>query len=184
MSEIIVQYNVEGIKDLCIIKPKVYYDQRGYLYESYNLKMFKKRGLDVSFVQDNEAFSKEGTLRGFGINVKNPQAKLVRVMSGEIFDVVIDLRPESNTFLKYYSIVLSSENKKQLYIPRGFAHAYLALKDSVVLFKVTTHYVSGDEVNFAWNSPIFDIEWPIGDRELILSDTDKSSPEFRRSMVI
>jgi len=184
MNQIRVQRDIGGIQGLCIIEPQIFKDKRGYLFEAYNDKAFHRENLNTHFVQDNEAYSQKGVLRGFGINIKNPQVKLVRVLSGKIFDVVIDLRPKSKTFMKWFAIELSSDNKQQLYIPEGFAHAYLALKDSNVLFKVTTHYVMGSEVGFAWNSSAFDINWPMDEAEIILSDRDKNNPEFSRSIVV
>ena len=118
------------------------------------------------------------------MNTKIPQAKLVRVISGKIYDVTIDLRPESMTFMKCFCIELSSENKKQLYIPEGFGHAYLALEDSEVLFKVSSHFIPGDEVGFAWNSKVFDVKWPIPMEEMIFSDKDRDNPEFNIAMVV
>lgn len=184
MEKIKVHKDLSGIQGLCLIEPKILTDNRGYLFEAYNRKEFHSKGLITEFIQDNEASSRKGVLRGFGINIKNPQAKLVRVLSGLIFDVVIDLRKESDTFMKWFGIKLSSENHKQLYIPEGFAHAYLALEDAVVLFKVSTHHVSGDEIGFAWDSEIFNISWPTdGIDEIILSNTDRDNHKFEISMV-
>ncbi len=128
------------------------------------------------FIQDNEVYSNKGVLRGFHVNRRHPQAKLVRTIYGSIYDVVIDLRKDSHTYKKWFGITLSSENKKQLYIPEGFAHAYIALEDSIIQFKVTTHYVLGDELGFAWNSKCFDISWPV--MQVIQNETDSNSPDF------
>lgn len=106
----------------------------------------------MKFVQDNESVSKKGVLRGMHVNIKHPQDKLVRVLDGEILDVVIDLRKDSITYLSCFSVILSNDNKKQLYIPKGMGHGYLAIKDCRILFKTTTHYIPGDELGFAWNS--------------------------------
>ncbi len=176
MSKISVNRNVEGIDGLCIIEPKVFSDSRGYLMEPYNEEDFLEEELDYHFVQDNEAFSRKGVLRGFHVNYNHPQAKLIRVVSGTIYDVVIDLRKDSKTYKKWFGIELSSDNKKQLYIPEGFGHAYQAIEDSVVNFKVTTHWIAGDEIGFAWNSKEFGIDWPISN--LIQNDNDRSSPDF------
>ena len=119
MGKIIVQRDVFGIQGLCVIEPKMFEDNRGYLFEAYNESDFFEAGLDFHFVQDNEVHSKKGVLRGCHVNRKHPQGKLVRVLSGIIFDVVIDLRKGSSTFKKWCGIKLSSKNKKQLYIPEG-----------------------------------------------------------------
>lgn len=176
MSKIKVFRNIHGIEGLCVIEPKSYDDARGYFMEAYNETEFFQESLEYRFIQDNEVFSYKGVLRGFHVNVNHPQAKLVRVIVGEIYDVVIDLRKESDTYKKWFSIRLSATNKKQLYIPEGFGHAYLALEDSVVIFKVTTNYIAGDEVGFAWNSKDFDIPWPV--REPIQNEKDSTSPDF------
>lgn len=182
MGKIRVQHNVEDILGLSLIEPKMFNDNRGYLFEAYNEEDFISEGIDAKFVQDNEAHSKIGVLRGFGINMKHPQAKLIRVIHGSIYDVVIDLRKESKTYLKWYGIELSATNKRQLYIPEGFAHAYLVLSDADVLFKVTTHFILGDEIGFAWNSKQFGIRWPINEEKIILSDADKNNPDFSTLM--
>lgn len=176
MGKIQVQRNVGGMEGLHIIIPQVFQDNRGYLMESFNDIEFREEGFLYQFVQDNEAFSHKGVLRGFHVNRNHPQAKLIRVVSGEIYDVVIDLRKESNTYKKWYGVILSSKNKKQLYIPKGFGHAYQAIEDSVIIFKVTSHWISGDEVGFAWNSKEFGITWPIDNP--IHNDNDRNSPDF------
>lgn len=176
VSKITVAKDVGGIKGLNLIKPKIFSDIRGNFMESYNEMEFSREGLSYHFIQDNEVFSYKGVLRGFHVNVNHPQAKLVRVIVGGIYDVVIDLRKESDTYKKWFSIRLSATNKKQLYIPEGLGHAYLALEDSVVIFKVTTNYIAGDEVGFAWNSKDFDIPWPV--REPIQNEKDSTSLDF------
>ena len=178
MSKIQVQRNIGGIEGLHIIEPKVFSDTRGYLMESYNESDFIEEGLTYRFIQDNEAVSKKGVLRGFHVNQNHPQSKLIRVICGEIYDVVIDLRKESNTFKKWVGVTLSADNKKQLYIPEGFGHGYQAIEDSVVGFKVTTHWIAGDEVGFAWNSKEFNIDWPI--KNPIQSEKDRSSLDFSK----
>lgn len=178
MSKIHVLRDVENIKGLCVIEPKVFSDNRGFLMESYNEKDFSEEGLSAKFVQDNEAFSRRGVLRGFHVNRHHPQGKLIRVLDGEIFDVAIDLRINSPTYKKWYGVNLSEENRKQLYIPEGFGHGYLALTDARILFKVTTHWIAGDEIGFAWNSEEFNIDWPI--KNPIQNESDKSSPDFSK----
>ena len=165
--------NIDG---LFVVEPTIFSDNRGDLFEAYNDEVFSAHSLNLKFVQDNEANSKKGVLRGMHVNVKHSQGKLVRVLDGEILDVVIDLRKESPTYMSCYSIVLSNKNKKQLYIPEGMGHGYLALQDSRVLFKTTTHYIPGDELGFAWNSKAVTVDW--GVKEPIQKDRDKSSKDL------
>lgn len=184
MRKLNISHDVNGIEGLCVIECKHFEDRRGYLCETYNDEEFIENGLTAKFVQDNEAYSRKGVLRGFGVNMKVPQSKLVRVISGKIFDVSVDLRPDSKTFMKCFCIELSSDNKKQLYIPEKFGHAYLALEDSEVFFKVTSHFIPGDEVGFAWNSKFFDVKWPMSVNKMIFSDKDRDNPEFDIAMVM
>lgn len=165
--------NIEG---LFIIEPTVFSDNRGDLFESYNDEVFAANGLDMRFVQDNESSSKQNVLRGMHVNVKHPQGKLIRVLDGEILDVVIDLRKDSTTYMSCYSILLSNDNKKQLYIPEGMGHGYLALKDARILFKTTTHYIPGDEMGFAWDSKAITIDWGI--EEPVQNDRDNKSRDL------
>lgn len=176
MAKIEVFCNIGGIEGLTIIIPKVFEDNRGYLMESFNNDDLNEVGIVDQFVQDNEAFSKKDVLRGFHVNRSHPQAKLIRVLDGEIYDVAIDLRPDSPSYRKWYGVRLSAENKKQLYIPEGFGHGYLALTDARILFKVTTHWIAGDEIGFAWNSKDFAIDWPVANP--IQNDNDRNSPDF------
>ncbi len=178
MGKIEVFRNAGNIEGLTVIIPKVFEDNRGYLMESFNNDDLAEIGIKDCFIQDNEAFSKKNVLRGFHVNRAHPQAKLIRVIDGEIFDVAIDLRPSSKTYKKWYCIKLSAENKKQLYIPEGFGHGYLALTDARILFKVTTHWISGDEIGFAWNSNEFNINWPVDIP--IQNENDKKSLDFSK----
>lgn len=178
MSKIIVKSNIAGIEGLCMIEPKVFDDNRGSFTEAYNESEFFEYGLSAHFVQDNEVHSKKGVLRGMHVNVNHPQAKLIRVLRGTIFDVVVDLRRTSVTYGKWFGVELSADNKKQLYIPEGFGHGYLTLSDADVLFKVTTHYIPGDEIGFAWNSTQNYFKWPVMDDEYIMSLADKSNPQL------
>lgn len=159
MGEIIItQCPIEG---LVIIEPKVHGDERGYFMESYNQKDFAEHGLDMNFVQDNQSMSVKGVLRGLHFQKEYPQGKLVRVIRGTVFDVAVDLRENSKTYGEWYGIELSSENKKQFYIPEGFAHGFLVLSDSAEFcYKCTDFYHPGDEGGIAWNDPDIDIEWP------------------------
>lgn len=159
MGEIIItQCPIEG---LVIIEPKVHGDERGYFMESYNQKDFAEHGLDMNFVQDNQSMSVKGVLRGLHFQKEYPQGKLVRVIRGTVFDVAVDLRENSKTYGEWYGIELSSENKKQFYVPEGFAHGFLVLSDEAEFcYKCTDFYHPGDEGGIAWNDPDIDIEWP------------------------
>lgn len=150
-----------NIKDLVIIEPTVHGDERGYFMETYNQNDMKKAGIDAVFVQDNQSMSTKGVLRGLHYQKQFPQAKLVRVIKGEVFDVAVDLRKDSETYGEWYGIRLSDENKKQFYVPAGFAHGFLVLSDEAEFcYKVTDFYHPGDEGGIAWNDPDLGIEWP------------------------
>ena len=164
------------INGLFVIEPTIFSDNRGYLFEAYNEQVFFAHELNSKFVQDNEVNTKKNVLRGMHVNIKHPQGKLIRVLNGAILDVVIDLRKGSSTYMTCYSIVLSNENKKQLYIPEGLGHGYLALCDSRVLFKTTTHYIPDDELGFAWNSEAISVDW--GVKEPIQNVKDKLSKDL------
>ncbi len=163
------------IEGLYVIEPAVYEDERGYFMESYNLNDFKEAGLDMVFVQDNQSKSSKGVLRGLHFQKKYPQGKLVRVISGEVFDVAVDLRKDSKTFGKWCGIHLSAENKKQFYIPEGFAHGFLVLSDTAEFaYKCTDFYHPNDEGGLIWSDPAIDIEWPIEkDMQLTISEKDQ-----------
>lgn len=164
-----------GIKDLIIIETGVFGDNRGYFMETYNCDEFKEIGLTMSFVQDNQSKSKKGVLRGLHFQKKHPQGKLVRVIKGEVFDVAVDLREGSETFGKWHGVTLSEENKKQFYIPEGFAHGFLVLSDEAeFVYKCTELYHPEDEGGVIWNDNSIGVEWPLENvQELILSDKDK-----------
>lgn len=165
-----------GIKDLYIIEPEVFGDNRGYFMESYNRNTFLKLGLDYDFVQDNQSKSKKGVLRGLHFQKKYPQAKLVRVIEGEVFDVAVDLRKNSPTFGKWFGVLLSDENKRMFMIPRGFAHGFVVLSESATFtYKCDEFYHPEDEGGINWNDKEIDIKWPI-DFEPILSEKDKRHP--------
>lgn len=150
-----------NIKDLVVIEPIVHGDDRGYFMETYNQNDMKEAGIDVEFVQDNQSMSTKGVLRGLHYQKEFPQAKLVRVIKGEVFDVAVDLRRDSETYGERFGIRLSEENKKQFYVPAGFAHGFLVLSDEAEFcYKVTDFYHPGDEGGIAWNDPDLGIEWP------------------------
>lgn len=152
-----------SIKDLFLLEPKVFSDERGWLFESFNALDFKHAtGLAVDFVQENHSFSKQWSLRGMHFQSKHTQGKLVRVVTGAVFDVVVDLRNASPTFGKWVGIELSAENHRQLWIPPGLAHGFLALSASAeVIYKMTDHYHPQSEVCLAWNDPSVAIDWPL-----------------------
>jgi dTDP-4-dehydrorhamnose 3,5-epimerase len=149
------------IEGLYIIEPSVYGDERGYFMETYNQKDMEEAGLKMKFVQDNQSMSVKGVLRGLHYQKEHTQGKLVRVIKGTVFDVAVDLRKESKTFGKWFGVELSDENKKQFYIPEGFAHGFLVLSENAEFcYKCTDFYHHGDEGGLAWNDPNIGIEWP------------------------
>lgn len=170
------------IKDLVVIEPKVFGDERGYFYEAYNKNTFHELGLDYDFVQDNQSFSRKGVLRGLHFQKQFPQAKLVRVIEGEVFDVAVDLRKNSPTFGKWYGVTLSGENKKMFMIPRGFAHGFLVLSETAVFsYKCDDFYHPNDEGGIIYNDPDIGIEWPEVDCELVLSEKDKKHETLKHT---
>jgi len=164
-----------GIQNLVIIETTVYGDNRGYFMETYNYNDFKEVGLDMVFVQDNQSKSKKGVLRGLHFQKEHPQGKLVRVISGEVFDVAVDVRKGSQTFGKWHGVTLSAENRKQFYIPEGFAHGFLVLSDEAeFVYKCTDFYRPNDEGGILWNDPEIGVKWPLeGMGEPVLSEKDK-----------
>jgi len=170
------------LKDCFIIEPTVFGDNRGYFFESYNKSNFDKQtGLDINFIQDNEAFSKKGALRGLHFQKDEfAQAKLVRVTHGKVLDVAVDLRPNSVTFKKYVTIELSSENKKQLFVPRGFAHGYIVLSESAVFnYKCDNIYHKPSEGGIIYNDDTLNIDWILEPSEFIISEKDKVLPTLK-----
>ena len=169
------------LQDVYVIEPKVFGDCRGYFMETYQYEDFRAAGLPMTFVQDNQSKSKQGVLRGLHFQTQNPQGKLVRVVSGEVFDVAVDLRKESPTFGKWYGVILSAENKKQFYVPEGFAHGFLVLSEAAEFaYKCTAYYDPSGEGGILWNDPDLGIDWPIpAGMELILSDKDRAHQSFQ-----
>ncbi len=162
MGQITVTKDFNGIQGLALIEPKVHGDERGYFMETYSYRDFAEAGIDCTFVQDNQSSSKKGVLRGLHYQIEHPQAKLVRVIRGEVFDVAVDLREGSATFGKWGGVRLSEENKRQFFVPAGFAHGYLVLSDyAEFCYKVTDFYHPGDEGGLLWNDPEIGIEWPM-----------------------
>lgn len=161
MGQIKVEKNAGGVDGLCIIEPAVHGDNRGYFMETYNKKDMNEAGLDMNFVQDNQSCSKKGVLRGLHFQKQYPQGKLVRVIRGRVFDVAVDLRSDSETYGRWHGVELTEDNKKQFYIPEGFAHGFLVLSDiAEFCYKVTDFYHPGDESGIAWNDPEIGIIWP------------------------
>lgn len=164
------------IEDLYIIEPTVYGDNRGYFMETYNQIDFFNQGLSYNFVQDNQSSSRRGVLRGLHFQKKYPQAKLVRVLSGEVYDVAVDLRKNSKTYGQWVGVLLSAENKRQFIIPRGFAHGFLVVSDyAEFAYKCDEYYHPEDEGGILYNDPTLSINWGdwIKDEEIILSEKDK-----------
>ncbi|MBQ6072652.1 MAG: dTDP-4-dehydrorhamnose 3,5-epimerase [Bacteroidales bacterium] len=164
-----------------IIEPRVFGDRRGYFFESFSMRDFAAHAGDVEFVQDNESFSaKRGVLRGLHFQKGDKaQAKLIRVVRGRVLDVAVDIRPGSPTFGKYVSVELSGENKRQFFIPRGFAHGFLVLEnDTVFVYKCDNYYAPEAEGSYRWNDPYFGIDWGVSPEEVILSDKDAEAPFF------
>lgn len=160
--QIKVTKNLSGIEGLCLIEPNVHEDERGYFMETYNQSEMHEHGLTMRFVQDNQSCSSKGVLRGLHFQINFPQCKLIRVISGEIFDVAVDLRQNSNTFGKWHGEYLSDCNKKQLLIPEGFAHGFLTLSSKAeILYKVTDFYHPNDEGGIAWNDPEIGVDWGV-----------------------
>jgi dTDP-4-dehydrorhamnose 3,5-epimerase len=176
-------FRFEGtfIKGLYVIEPTVFDDDRGCFMETYNYEKFKEAGLDMVFVQDNQSKSKKGVLRGLHFQKKHPQGKLVRVIKGEVFDVAVDLRKDSETYGKWYGVILNDENKKQFYVPEGFAHGFLVLSEEAeVAYKCNDFYHPEDEGGIRWNDETIGIKWPIIDNQIFLiSNKDLNQGSFK-----
>ncbi len=160
MGQITVEKNVGGIEGLCVITPSVHGDNRGYFMETYSQRDMQEAGINITFVQDNQSMSTKGVLRGLHFQKQYPQTKLVRVIKGNVFDVAVDLRADSKTYGKWYGVELTENNKKQFLIPKGFAHGFLVLSDTVEFcYKCDDFYNPNDEGGLAWNDPEIGIEW-------------------------
>lgn len=172
------------LTDAYVLKPNVYYDERGFFYESFNKKIFQKiTGHDVNFVQDNKSRSSKGILRGFHYqNEPFSQNKLVNVVKGRAYDVAVDMRPLSKTYKNFFGIELTEENHLQFFIPKGFAHAFLALEDNTILeYKVDNQYSKEHESGFFWNDPELPVNWPL--KEIFLSEKDKMLPPLNKLII-
>ncbi len=170
--------HIEGLK---VVTPTVFGDNRGYFMETYNYNDYKEAGIDEVFVQDNQSSSRKGVLRGLHFQKEYPQGKLVRAVRGEVFDVAVDLRKDSPTFGQWYGVALSEENKKQFFIPKGFAHGFLVLSDyAEFAYKCTDFYHPNDEGGLIWNDAEIGIKWPIPEgMELIFSEKDQKWPTLK-----
>ena len=161
MAQIQVEKNVGGIEGLCVIKPAVHGDNRGYFMETYSQRDMLEFGININFVQDNQSMSTKGVLRGLHFQINYPQTKLVRAIKGSVFDVAVDLRKDSATYGKWYGVLLTEDNKKQFLIPKGFAHGFLVLTDTAEFcYKCDDFYHANDEGGLAWNDPEIGIKWP------------------------
>jgi len=166
----------ELIPDVVLVEPRVWPDDRGFFFESYHRAKFEAAGIPDPFVQDNQSRSIRGTLRGLHQQRTQPQGKLVRALAGTIWDVAVDIRRGSPTFGKWVGVELSGENRRQLWIPKGFAHGFVVLSDTAdVLYKCTDLYKPDDELGIAWNDPTVGIEWPLAEAPL-LSPKDAEAP--------
>jgi dTDP-4-dehydrorhamnose 3,5-epimerase len=168
------------IQDLVIITPRIFEDERGFFFEAYNQLKFCEDGINYQFIQDNQSFSKRGVIRGLHFQVSPfAQAKLVRVLQGEILDVAVDLRKDSATYGKYFSVVLSAENKKQLMVPHGFAHGFAVLSETAsVIYKVDKLYNKDSERGIRYDDPTLNIDWQLSPEEVIVSERDLILPSF------
>jgi dTDP-4-dehydrorhamnose 3,5-epimerase len=172
------------LRDVLLLEPQIFGDERGFFYESFNQHLFESiAGRPVTFVQDNHSRSRRNVLRGLHYQIRQTQAKLVRVIAGEVFDVVVDLRKRSSTFGGWTSTVLSADNRRQVWIPEGFAHGFLVLSDiAEVLYKATDYWAPQHERCIAWNDPELAIDWPLRE-DPVLSDRDRQAPRLDRAEV-
>ncbi len=168
-----MRFSPTTIPDVILIEPKVFADERGFFLESYQKQLFFEAGIPFDFVQDNHSKSQQGVLRGLHYQIQQPQGKLVRVISGEIFDVAVDIRKHSPTFGKWVGDYLSAENKKMLWVPSGFAHGfYVTSPDAEVIYKATDYYAPQWERAILWNDPAIHVNWPLQGNPPVLSPKD------------
>lgn len=188
MIKFIVEKDIAGIEGLTIITPIPIFDSRGYFMETYNKQEFEKYGMKLHFVQENQSFSNKGVLRGLHFQRKHSQGKLIYAMRGTFFDVAVDLRRDSKTFGKWYGIILSAENKKEIYIPSGFAHGFLALEDNTIFSaKVTEYFYPNFSDGILWNDPDLNIKWPLellNGSPLVQSEIDKTRKTLKQVLKI
>jgi len=167
-----------SLKGVLLIENQYYPDDRGFFMETYNFRRYEEKGFERTFVQDNLSYSKQHVLRGLHYQLKRPQGKLVFAVRGEIFDVAVDIRRGSPKFGDWFGAVLSEENKRQIFIPEGYAHGFCVLSERAdVIYKCTDFYTSGDEYGILWSDPDIGIDWPI--KQPILSEKDKENPRLQ-----
>ncbi len=168
----------QSLPGVILIKPDLFEDNRGFFLETYHLAKYKEKGIDHPFVQDNHSRSHKGALRGLHYQLRRPQAKLVYVVAGEVLDVAVDIRRGSPTFGHWTGTILSENNRRQLFIPEGFAHGFCVLSDRAdVIYKCTDLYTAGDDYGIVWSDPTIDVTWPI--ENPVLSEKDRRNPELR-----
>jgi dTDP-4-dehydrorhamnose 3,5-epimerase len=178
------KFTETSIEGVYIIEPTIFGDDRGYFMETYHQGEFKEAGLDLNFVQDNQSKSTKGVIRGLHFQYTKPQGKLVRVIKGEVFDVAVDLRRNSSTYGKWEGVILSEENKKQFYVPEGFAHGFVVLSDiAEFTYKCTDFYDSEDEGGILWNDPNIGIVWPVDVDDAVLSEKDKNWKTLKETTI-
>ena len=170
--------------DLVVIEPAVFEDKRGYFFESYHTQKLAALGIDIDFVQDNQSFSKQGTIRGLHYQTAPyAQNKLVRVVQGEVWDIAVDLRPNTQTFGKWEGVRLSAANKKQLLIPKGFAHGFAVLsRQAIVLYKCDAFYVREAEQGIVFNDPTLAIDWKLDTQKVNVSEKDRQLPTLQETI--
>ena len=177
----------ETILEGCyVLTPNVYEDKRGYFFESFNYEKFKKAtGFNIDFVQDNESYSTRGVLRGLHYQLgTSAQAKLVRVVRGSVLDIAVDIRPSSLTFGKHVSIELTAENKRQFFVPRGFAHGFIVLSETAIFnYKCDNYYNKESEAGIIYNDPTLNIDWKLPQNELIVSEKDLALPKLENAKI-
>ena len=180
MGHITVEKNLGGIDGLCLIKPAIHGDARGFFMETYSARDMNEAGINISFVQDNISLSTKGVLRGLHFQKLHPQAKLIYIVKGAVYDVAVDLRKDSSTYGEWHGAVLSEENKHQILIPRGFAHGFLVLSETALFcYKCDDFYHPDDEGGIRWDDPNLAISWPLESGELpLLSEKDKHQPSL------
>ena len=164
-----------SLAGVLLLEPRVFGDERGFFFESFNARAFRDAtGLDLAFVQDNHSHSRQGVLRGLHYQIEQPQGKLVRVVTGEVFDAVVDLRRSSPTFGRWEGVVLSAQNKRMLWVPPGFGHGYMVLSEAAdFLYKTTDYYAPQHERCVLWNDPAIGVQWPLAGAEPVLSAKDR-----------
>jgi len=181
-----LMFTTTPIEGLLIFEPRIFGDDRGYFYESFNKNTFAEAGIQAEFVQDNQSKSVYGVLRGLHYQTgEHAQSKLVRVLEGKVLDIAVDIRPGSPTYGQHYSVELSAENQLQFYVPRGFAHGFLVLSDTATFFyKCDNFYNKASEGGIAYNDPQLNIDWKIPQKDLILSEKDTLNPAFGKHRLI